>query len=67
MKTLVPAYGRDYTNGKLAKLDYLANKDFILRDFSSRWDGKLVNAEQLQGEQVLLRFNRLTRTTVVTA
>lgn len=44
---VVPAYGRDYTSSVKAKADWLAGKDFILRDFRSPWDGKPINIEDV--------------------
>lgn len=66
MKTLTPAYGRDYKSAKAAKKDFLDNKDFILRDVSSRWDGKPINGEQLENEEVVLRFSQLKKVCTVT-
>lgn len=64
--TLTPAYGRDYKSIKDAKADFDANKDWIIDDYFSKWDGKPVNKEQLIGETVTLRFNQLTETTTFT-
>lgn len=61
MKILTPAYGRDYKSAKEAKKDFLDNKDFILRDASSRWDGKPINGEQIENEEVTLRFSQLRK------
>lgn len=38
--TLTPAHGRDYKSKKAIEEDLAANKDFILNDMSSQWDGK---------------------------
>ena len=64
--TLTPAYGRDYKSAKDARADFDANKDWIIDDYFSKWDGKPVNKEQLIGETVTLRFNRRTKTTTFT-
>ena len=64
MKTLTPAYGRDYRYATQARQAYQDNLDFILQDITSRWDGKPVNREQLNGEAVVLRYNSLRQTTV---
>ena len=61
--TLIPAYGRDYKSAKAVKEDWDANKDFIIADVSSRWNGKPVNKEQLKGETVGIRYNKLTKQT----
>jgi hypothetical protein len=50
--TLIPAYGRDYRNKKDAQADLDANKDFILCDLLSPWDGKPINRPQLVEEGV---------------
>ncbi len=63
MITLTPAYGRDYPSAKAAKADYAAEKDFILNDMSSPWDGKPVNRQQLDGQNVTLRFSKLRKVT----
>lgn len=46
--TLVPAYGRDYTSKRQVEEAFLAGKDFLIYDVSSRWDGKPANLESLQ-------------------
>lgn len=59
---LVPAYGRDYKNQKAVKADWEADKDFIINDVSSRWDGKAINRIQLSdGDVVYIRYNKLQR------
>ena len=67
--TLTPAYGRDYKSAKAAKADYNANKDFVVNDFSSRYDGAYVNKEQLQGDDaprfLNIRYSNLTKVTVI--
>lgn len=68
MKTLTPAYGRDYKSRKAAVKDFLEGKDFILNDITDRYDGKPCNLEDLKKvkvHQVKLRFNNLTSVTVV--
>ena len=59
MKTLTPAYGRDYKNQKSVILDYKSGKDFILRDITSPWDGKPCSNRDFEGEKVVLRYNKL--------
>lgn len=57
---LIPAYGRDYTNAAGVRADFLADKDFIVCDISSRWDGKPVNRPQLKQAgvtSVTIRYN----------
>ena len=64
MQTLTPAYGRDYNSGKAAKADYAAEKDFILQDIGSQWDGKPMNRQQMQGKEVILCFAANRKLTV---
>ena len=45
--TLVPAYLRDYKSIKAVREALLADKDFIISDVSSRYNGKLINRPQL--------------------
>lgn len=45
---LTPAYGRDYNNAHAAKLDFMMDYDFVLRDPTSKWDGKPANRTSLQ-------------------
>lgn len=42
---LIPAYGRDYKSKKAIQADLEANKDFVIADISSQYDGKPVNLE----------------------
>lgn len=65
MKTLTPAYGRDYKTGLQAAADYHANKDFILRDITSRWDGKLISKADIGNEDIKLRFNDLRNVIII--
>ncbi len=65
--TLTPAYGRDYTSAKAVLADFHANKDFIINDFTSRYDGKPCNLGDLRGagtKSVKLRYARLTKVIV---
>jgi len=64
---LIPAYGRDYKSKKQIQADLEANKDFIIADMSSPYNGKPVNLEQLQqtGERTInVRYKQLTQVTV---
>jgi len=64
--TLTPAYGRDYKTAQEALKDYNAGKDFTLNSFGDRWDGRLINKEQIISLElqspVVLRFNGLRNT-----
>ena len=70
MKTLnlVPAYGRAYKSKKEVDADFDADKDFLIADISSPWDGKPVNKSQLSDyDQVSIRYYKnLTRVHIIT-
>lgn len=66
--TVTPAYGRDYTSAEKAIADWAAGKDFILRDPTSRWDGKPINEEDARNAgitKVSIRYAGATQITVV--
>jgi hypothetical protein len=68
MKTLTPAYGRDYRSKKAAIDDFEANKDFILNDITDQYDGKPCNKSDLIKagiKQVMIRYKKLTMITPV--
>ena len=65
MKTLTPAYGRDYTSSYAAITAYRAGKDFILQDTTSRWDGKPCSIRDFPNEPVVLRYNNLCNCTIL--
>ena len=67
MITLTPAYGRDYKSKKAAEDDFRADKDFILNDIFSSWDGKPINRSQLikDHKMVKLRYNKLRKSAIV--
>ena len=60
MITLVPAYGRDYKSKKEVMKDFNENKDFIINDISSRWDGKPANKNDLikDHDEVKIRYKK---------
>jgi len=68
MFTVSPAYGREYKTAAAAKSDWIANKDFIVQDFFSKWDGKPINREQASraypGASVQIRFCGMRKQTV---
>lgn len=66
MKTLTPAYGRDYKTATAAEAAYSNGDDFILNDITSRWDGKPCSIRDFPGEAVKLRFNRNQDFTIFT-
>lgn len=61
-KTLTPAYGRDYKSAKAARACFLSGNDWILADFTSRWDGKPCSMRDFPpGTKFNLRYKRLTQ------
>lgn len=65
MKTITPNHGRDYTTPQGVRADYFAGKDFILHEFGSRWDGKPISIRDLRNEDVRIRFDRASKSTIV--
>ena len=66
--TVVPAYGRDYKSKATVLADWNANKDFVIQDISSRWDGKPMNkldAERSGITTVNVRYQRLRKVMVI--
>jgi hypothetical protein len=66
--TLVPAYGRDYTSKRAVLADWNSDRDFIVADLFSQWDGKPVNRQDIAdtGEtQIQIRYKRLEKIAVV--
>lgn len=63
--TVIPCYGRDFKSAKAAKLAWDADLDFRIADMSSRWDGKVVNKEQVPNERITIRYNQLRSVTVI--
>lgn len=63
--TLVPAYGRDYKSKKQIQEDLIAEKDFIISDFSNPWDGKYANLQQLHDyDELNIRYKKLANVAV---
>ena len=64
---LIPAYGRDYKSKKMVIESFVNNMDFIISDFSSRWNGKPVNISQLIGikKMVQIRYSNLRKVVVL--
>ena len=65
--TLTPAYGRDYKNKQDVINDFNNDLDFIINDFSSPWDGKSANKNDLKGyyKSVKIRYNKLQKIIIV--
>lgn len=61
--TVTPAYGRDYKSAKAAKADWNADKDFILQDSTSRYNGKPINKADATkaGLTVNIRYGKLRK------
>jgi hypothetical protein len=57
-----PAYSRDYKSKEAVMKDWDDNKDFIIDDINSEWNGKYVNKEQVKDETVTFRYNNLRKT-----
>jgi hypothetical protein len=64
--TLTPAYGRDYKSAKEVKADWEANKDFIIADISSPYDGKPMNKQDAPKGTYNIRYKKLTQICVIT-
>jgi hypothetical protein len=66
--TLIPAYGRDYKSKKEVQADFDADKDFVVADMESPFDGKKVNKSDLKRadvESVMIRYKGLRQVAVV--
>jgi hypothetical protein len=66
--TVTPSYGRDYPNGKAAREDFLAGKDFILQDMFSPYDGKPCSIRDFDMDltTVTIRYKQLRNVVQVT-
>lgn len=65
---LLPAYGRDYKSKAEVLVDFIANKDFILVDMQSKYDGKPCNKSSLIEagyKTVSIRYKNKTQVMVV--
>lgn len=64
MKTLLtPAYGRDYPSKAKLLADFESEKDFIIADFSSPYDGMPANKQQFnKGDTIQFRFGNMRKT-----
>jgi hypothetical protein len=63
--TLIPAYGRDYSNAKAVLADFEAGKDFALA--SVFHGGGYVSRSDFQaGDRVLIRYGKLRKITSAT-
>ena len=63
MKTLTPAYGRDYKSAREAKHDYYMGKDFVFNQVNNKWDGMKCSCRDFVNETVTIRYHRQQRVT----
>ena len=66
--TLVPAYGRDYPSKAAVIADWESDKDFLIADYSSPWNGKPANRTSCQKEKITsvnIRYAALRRVAVI--
>lgn len=66
--TLTPARCRDYKSSLAVRIDLANNRDFIVADMSSQWDGKPCNLADLRRagvREVRVRYQSLRKVTVV--
>ena len=66
MKTLTPAFGRDYKTEAEVLHAYTSGADFILNDITSQWDGKPCSCRDFPAEPVKLRYSNLRKVTICT-
>jgi hypothetical protein len=67
MTTLTPAYGRDYKNKNDVITDFNNNKDFIINDMFSPYNGKSCNKSDIKNvyKSVKIRYNKLQKICIV--
>ena len=64
--TLTPSYGRDYRSAKAVEQDFRDGKDFTIASVG-RWMGCQVSIRDLKkGDQVTLRYAKLSKCAIVT-
>jgi len=65
--TLTPAYNRDYKNKNDVLTDFNNNKDFIVNDMFSPYDGKYCNKSDIKNtyKSVKIRYNKLQKICIV--
>lgn len=65
MITVTPAYGRDYQSGKAALAAWKDGQDFLLRDITSRWDGKPCSCRDFAtAARVAIRYDNLRKVVI---
>ena len=67
MTTLTPAYNRDYKNKKDVLTDFNNNKDFIINDMFSPYNGKYCKKSDIKNtyKSVKIRYNKLQKVIIV--
>ena len=67
MTTLTPAYNRDYKNKKEVLTDFNNDKDFIINDMFSPYNGKYCNKSDIKNtyKSVKIRYNKLQKIIIV--
>ena len=67
MTTLTPAYNRDYKNKKDVLTDFDNDKDFIINDMFSPYNGKYCNKSDIKNtyKSVKIRYNKLQKIIIV--
>ncbi len=65
MITLTPAYGRDYKSKAEVLAGVKANKDFVLNDASSQWNGQYCSPSDFKGQNIIFRYAKLRKTMTV--
>ena len=67
MTTLTPAYNRDYKNKNDVLTDFNDDKDFIINDMFSPYNGKYCNKSDIKNtyKSVKIRYNKLQKIIIV--
>ena len=67
MTTLTPAYNRDYKNKDEVLTDFNNDKDFIINDMFSPYNGKYCNKSDIKNtyKSVKIRYNKLQKIIIV--
>ena len=67
MTTLTPAYNRDYKNKDEVLTDFNNDKDFIINDMFSPYNGKYCNKSDIKNtyKSVKIRYSKLQKIIIV--
>jgi hypothetical protein len=66
--TIIPAYGRDYRSKKAVQADLREDKDFVVADISSRWNGSYINLSDMRESnirEISIRYAKGTKVAVI--